>query len=104
MIRTSGWRGYSKMAFSKYRYRQNPGMSASYIHRAFGDLKTRLNGTHHGVDQKYLQAYLDEFVFRFNRMKTPMGTFQTLLGMLCVKSPQTLADMGQLGQIHKHIL
>ena len=95
MIQTDGWRGYSKTALSKYRHRQNPGMRASHIHRAFGNLKTWLNGTHHGVDPKYLQAYLDEFAFRFNRRKTPMAAFQTLLGIATCKSPQTLADMGQ---------
>jgi len=31
--------------------------------------------------QKYLQNYLDEFAFRFNRRKTPMAAFQTLLGL-----------------------
>ena len=30
---------------------------------------------------KYLQNYLDEFVFGFNRRKTPMAAFQTLLGL-----------------------
>lgn len=93
MIRTDGWRGYSKTALSKYRHRQAPGMRASHIHRAFGNLKTWLNGTHHGVDPKYLQVYLDEFVFRFNRRKTPMAAFQTLLGISTCKSPQTWADV-----------
>ena len=40
-------------------------------------------------------AYLDEFVFRFKRRKTPMAAFQALLGVATCKSPQTLADMGQ---------
>jgi transposase-like protein len=37
------------------------------IHIAFSKLKTCLLGTHHGVSQQHLQAYLNEFVFRFNR-------------------------------------
>jgi hypothetical protein len=28
-----------------------------------------------------LQVYLDEFAFRFNRRRTPMAAFQTLLGL-----------------------
>jgi len=40
-----------------------------------------------------LQVYLDEFVFRFNRRKTPMAAFQTLLGIATCKSPQTLTDL-----------
>ncbi len=53
------------------------------------------SGTHHGVDPKYLQAYLDEFVFSFNRRKTPMAAFQTLLGITGNKSPRTLGQMVQ---------
>jgi len=94
-VQTDGWRGYSKTALSKYQHKQTPGMRASHIHRAFGNLKTWINGTHHGVDPKYLEAYLDEFVFRFNRRKTPMAAFQTLLGIATSKSPQTLAEMRQ---------
>lgn len=92
-IGTDGWKGYSKTALANYRHRQSPGARAAHIHRAFGNLKTWLNGTHHGVDPKYLQTYLDEFVFRFNRRKTPMAAFQTLLGIATCKSPQTLTDL-----------
>lgn len=87
LIRTDGWKGYSKTALSGYRHESNPGMIARHIHRAFGNLKTWLNGTHHGVDPRYLHIYLDEFVFRFNRRKTPMAAFQTLLGLASVKAP-----------------
>ncbi len=50
-------------------------------HRAISNLKTWLNGTHHGVGRPHLQAYLDEFVFRFNRRQSPEAAFQTLLGL-----------------------
>lgn len=95
IIHTDGWRGYSQTALSKYRHMQTPGMRASHIHRAFGNLKTWINGTHHGVNPKYLQAYLDEFVFRFNRRKTPMAAFQTLLGISTCKPPKTFVDMSK---------
>jgi transposase-like protein len=48
--------------------------------RAIGNLQQWLLGTHHGVSRDQLQVYLDEFVFRHNRPKTPMAAFQTLLG------------------------
>ncbi|MBP7638536.1 MAG: IS1595 family transposase, partial [Kiritimatiellae bacterium] len=32
-------------------------------------------------------------VFRFNRRKTPMAAFQTLLGIASGKPPQTLAGL-----------
>jgi hypothetical protein len=81
-IDTDQWRGYSKNAMRGYRHEfHHPETHALHIHRVFGNLQTWLNGTHHGVDAKYLQNYLDEFVFRFNRRQTPMAAFQTLLGL-----------------------
>jgi transposase-like protein len=49
--------------------------------QAIGDLQQWLIGTHHGVSKAQLQVYLDEFVFRHNRRKTPAAAFQTLLGL-----------------------
>jgi len=37
------------------------------VHIIIGNLKSFLNGTYHGVTSKYLQEYLDEFCYRFNR-------------------------------------
>jgi len=37
------------------------------VHIVIGNLKIFLNGTFHGVTRKYLQEYVDEFCYRFNR-------------------------------------
>ena len=80
VIATDGWAGYSKSALAGFTH--YPSLHpAIHIHRAFSNLKTWLAGTHHGVEPKYLQNYLDEFVFRFNRRNTPMAAFQSLLGI-----------------------
>src|ERR1035438_7841563 len=55
-----------------------------YDHHAIaecGDLKTWLNGIHHGVSAKHLQAYLNEFTFRFNRRFYPFNAFRSLLSI-----------------------
>ena len=51
------------------------------IHLVFSNLKTWLNGIHHGVSAKHLQAYLNEFTFRFNRRFYPFNAFRSLLGI-----------------------
>ncbi len=51
------------------------------IHLVFSNLKTWILGTHHGVSQQHLQAYLNEFVFRFNRRFYPMTAFHSVLGL-----------------------
>ena len=38
-----------------------------WAHVTFGNLKSWLRGTFHGVSPKHLQRYLDEFEFRFNQ-------------------------------------
>lgn len=59
------------------------------IHIAFSNLKTWLLGTHHGVSQQHLQAYLNEFVFRFNRRFYPMSAFNSILGIAAHASAPT---------------
>lgn len=88
-IRTDAWSGYFGLRGLGYQHVasvQGGGRNAPkilpHIHRVFSNLKTWLMGTHHGaVRKQHLQAYLNEFVFRFNRRQTPMAAFQTVLGL-----------------------
>lgn len=97
LVRTDGWRGYSKTALKSYKHDKQPvgqqpaHQLAPHIHRVFSNLKTWLKGTHHGVHPKYLQEYLDEYVFRFNRRQTPMAAFRTLLGITITKKHAPLS-------------
>jgi len=45
------------------------------------NLKTWINGTFHGVRKQHLQAYLDEFTFRFNRRFYRPESFGSLLNL-----------------------
>ena len=52
------------------------------FHMAVSNLKRWLLGTFHGsVRADHLQAYLNEFAFRFNRRGNLQAAFQTLLGI-----------------------
>lgn len=68
---------------------ENAGNILPHVHRLFSNLKTWLIGTHHGVSQQHLQAYLNEYVFRFNRRRTPMAAFQTVLGLIAERRGPT---------------
>ena len=46
-------------------------------------------GAHQSVGSAHLQVYLDEFTFRFDRRRTPMATFQTLLGLAMFHGSKT---------------
>jgi hypothetical protein len=52
-----------------------------WIHRAFSNLKRFAMGVYHGFRRKYLQAYLDEFVFRWNRRRHYRVSFDSLVGI-----------------------
>lgn len=71
-----------------------------HIHRVFSNLKAWLIGTHHGVSHKHLQAYLNEFAFRFNRRKVPMAAFQTVLGIGTHVQGPTYEGIYQGGYVH----
>jgi len=91
-VHTDGWPSYRrliKLGYEHHPRTQRPGRIAvedlddilPRVHRAISNLKSWLQGTHKGVSAEHLQVYLDEFVFRFNRRRTPMAAFQTLLGL-----------------------
>ena len=95
IVLTDGWHSYRALSGS-YEHRptvigdpKNAAKQLPRVHRAFANLKTWLLGTHHGVGAKHLPHYVDEFVFRFNRRRTPMAAFQSLLGLTTQHAPTT---------------
>jgi len=61
------------------------------VHIIIGNLKKFLNGTYHGVSSRYLQEYLDEFCYRFNRrsweFELPYRLLNACLNHLPIKLP-----------------
>jgi transposase-like protein len=90
IVRTDGWQGYDGLAKLGYDHEAvvldgDPEKTDEHlpmIHIVFSNLKTWLLGTHHGVSQQHLQAYLNEYVFRFNRRFYPMTAFNSVLGLV----------------------
>src|SRR3954452_4590351 len=94
-VLTDGWQGYAPLRRG-YDHRpstvgdpRNASELLPRVHRTFSNLKTWLKGTHHGVSAKHLPSSVDEFVFRFNRRRTPMAAFQSLLGLSTRHAPTT---------------
>jgi hypothetical protein len=57
-----------------------------------GNLKAFLLGTYHGVSPKYLQEYLNEFSYRFNRRHWERQLPHRLLGICLAHQPITWAE------------
>ncbi len=49
------------------------------VHIMIGNMKKFLNDTFHGVSSNYLQEYLDEFCYRFNRSDSRTGLSPAVL-------------------------
>jgi transposase len=52
----------------------------------FGNLKTGMRGAYKHVSPKYLQSYLDEFAWRYNRRKRDKPMFELLLVRAAARS------------------
>ena len=98
---TDDWSGYASLAKRGYKHlaiaeRGDPQVAEEYlpiIHLVFANLKTWLNGIHHGVSHQHLQAYLNEFTFRFNRRFYPFNAFRSLLGIAGDVTAPTYAEL-----------
>ena len=50
-----------------------------WLHTIVSNAKALIAGTFHGLDPKHLQAYLNEFSYRFNRRKLKNELFNRVL-------------------------
>jgi hypothetical protein len=104
IVHTDGWPGYNGLASLGYDHRPRsqraePGEKLlPRAHRAVSNLKAWMRGTHRDVSNEHLPVYLDEYVFRHNRRRTPMAAFQTLLGLGALHPPTTHAQITRRDQ------
>lgn len=64
-----------------------------WIHRVFANMKRWGLGVFHGFRDKYLNAYLNEYVFRWNRRHSYRSAFERLVGIGIAMTPATYADI-----------
>ncbi len=89
-INTDGWRGYNGLKALGYNHicklqshnGHKTGNWLPLVHLLVSNLKKWMAGTHKGaVTHKHLQAYLNEFAFRFNRRFWRGPAFLRALGL-----------------------
>jgi transposase-like protein len=96
IVRTDGWHydglkaaGYRHFGIALHGEAAATDAHLPLIHLIFSNLKTWILGTHHGTSQQHLQAYLNEYTFRFNRRFYPMTAFNSVLGIAAHTVPPT---------------
>lgn len=103
VVHTDGWGPYVLLAKKGYDHRPRSQRAAKRtgdtepvmprVHRAISNFKSWLRGTHRAVSNEHLQVYLDEFVFRYNRRRSPMSAFRSLLGLESHHDPTTFREI-----------
>ena len=103
-VRTDGSAAYRSLTDLGYAHQRRvmlgsdtpAHVSMAGVHRVASLVKRWMLGTHHGsVQPEHLDAYLDEFVFRFNRRTSGSRglLFYRLLQQAVVTDPYTYADV-----------
>ena len=88
---SDGWPGYKRLKDVKHEptvVGETPAhLVLPWVHRVFANAKRWALGVYHGLRPAHLQAYLDEFVFRFNRRHTPSPPSTVSSGSASPSSP-----------------
>jgi transposase-like protein len=103
-VRTDGSAAYRSLGELGYEHRRTvmlgsdvpAHVSMAGVHRVASLIKRWILGTHHGsVQPEHLDAYLNEFVFRFNRRTSASRAmlFYRLLQQAVVTEPVTYEDV-----------
>lgn len=98
-IKTDGWLSHHVLRKFNCTYDAvvcsgpNGCIELPIVHRTISLLKTYLLGTYYGVSVKYLQSYLHEFSFRFNRRDAHSPLWLSLLRACVFGLPFTCAEL-----------
>lgn len=88
-VKTDQWTGYTPLVHDFENLIQVPsgkkGNNFPDLHRAIMIFKGWLRGMHHSVE--YLQSYIDEYCYRFNRSQMKEGIFENLMKRMVANLP-----------------
>ena len=86
---TDGWTGYAPIKEDYPALKQilsNQGKNFKMLHIQIRNFKNWLRGTHSYCNKEYLQNYIDEYFFRFNRRNHRSTIVDKIIGR-CVEHP-----------------
>src|SRR5690606_8819906 len=85
-VKTDGYSGYSRLKNVVREHEaiiaQNPKEVSKlfpWVHTAISNLRKVLNGIHHSIKEDYLQNYIDEYCYKFNRRYLKEKLFERLV-------------------------
>ncbi len=93
-IRTDGLSVYPTIEKHGFKHDREPvkrrkaHLVLPHVHTFISNLRSFVQGTHHGLSEIHLQQYLDEFSYRFNRRHRRTELFDRLL-RACLEQEET---------------
>jgi transposase len=87
IVFTDEWVGYNKLGETYKRHHRirhaervyvDGDVHTNTIEGFFSNLKRGIGGTYHAVSRKWLQGYLNEYAWRYNRRHDPRAMFHSL--------------------------
>jgi len=95
-VKTDGWKGYNplKKLYSKLiQEKSDKGTNFPEIHVQIRNLKNWLRGTHSFCHKQNVQAYLDEYFYRFNRRAFKITMIDRVLVRFSQEKPPTFKQL-----------
>lgn len=89
------WTGYTPLKENYPKLKQilsNGGKNFKMLHIQIRNFKNWLRGTHSYCNREYLQRYIDEYFFRFNRRNHRASILDRII-QKCVEHPPIIAGM-----------
>jgi transposase-like protein len=88
-VRTDEWTGYTplELEYEMQRIKSDKGKNFPEIHILIMNLKSWLRGIYHKCSEKHMQAYLNEFFYRFNRRAFGKRGFHRLIVTMVKTEP-----------------
>jgi len=88
-VRTDEWTAYTPLEseYTMERIKSDKGKNFPEMHTLIMNLKSWLRGIYHKCSEKHMQAYLNEFFYRFNRRSFGKSSFHNLIVTMVLTKP-----------------
>lgn len=88
-VRTDKWTGCTPLEseYKMERIKSDKGKNFPEMHTLIMNLKSWIRGIHHQCSEKHMQAYLNEFFYRFNRRRFGKNSFHKLIVRMVETKP-----------------
>lgn len=95
-LKTDKFSSYTSMRIDGRMMEQGLSNKGNFLHQLHNQIlcfKLWLKGTHHKCSASYLQTYLDEYIFRFNRRNKRANIFDSIISKFMNAVPKQYSDL-----------